>query len=79
MKNSLLSAQQIAAKWGCNRTTAARILRRYGYSGYKFGSAKQSIRRYAPEDIEQVERIVRSNAGSGENTGTTAQGHGITL
>ncbi len=79
MEKSLLSAQQIAAKWGCDRTTATRILGRYGYSGYKFGSAKQSIRRFAPEDIEQVERSVRSNAGSGENTGTAARSHGIPL
>ena len=74
--NTLLSAQQIAERWGCNRTTVARIFRRYGVSGSKFGSAQQSLRRFADEDVHRIELLARQGSGPGRNSGTIAQGQG---
>lgn len=74
--NTLLSAQQIAARWGCNRTTVARIFRRYGVSGIKFGAAQQSTHRFSNEDVERIEQLARHDSRPGRNSGTIAQGQG---
>lgn len=49
------SANQLAARWACCRTSVLRICKRYGYSGHKMG-ARNALRRYAASEIERIER-----------------------
>ncbi len=51
-----LAAAQIGERWGCHPGTAARILKRFGHAGVKFGASKQSARRWRETDVEQVEK-----------------------
>ena len=55
-----LSAAQIAERWHCNRTTAVRILNRFGYAGLKLGDTKQAMRRFSKQDVDRVEAAART-------------------
>ncbi len=63
MSKQHLSAAQIAAQWGCHRTTVARIMKRFGCSGIKLGEAKQATRRFTKQEIDRVEAAARKTLG----------------
>lgn len=48
----LVSLKEIAATWGCHRTTARRKLATAGIHPIVFGSSRTSMVRYRLEDIE---------------------------
>jgi len=49
----------IAARWGCHRSTASRILRLASVPVYLLGSKTRGIVRYLHSDIEAFERSRR--------------------
>lgn len=68
MNNINLTAQKLAARWACHRTTAARIMKAYGKNGWKSHSGRGGIRRYPIGQVEEVERrLQRLGKPSDEN------------
>jgi len=63
---TLLTAAQIGTRWSYHRTTAVRIMQKFGYAGVKKGSSKQSSRRFFEKDVVRVESLMRSCASKGE-------------
>jgi hypothetical protein len=55
-----LSPEILAQRWACHRTTASRIIRSYGRSGWKSHAGRGAIRRYPVEDVEAVERLLKA-------------------
>jgi len=51
------TSAEIARGWRVHPTSVARIMARYGFSGAKFGTSRQSARRYAADDVNAVEKI----------------------
>jgi hypothetical protein len=51
-----LTLEKIAERWAVSRTTARRILDRFGCEAMKFGPARSSTVRYSLYDVESIER-----------------------
>ena len=51
------SAAELGARWGYHASSVVRVMRRFGFSGLKFGSARQAARRYSDEDVKTVEKL----------------------
>jgi len=54
-KHRFLSPTEIAARWGVHRTTAIRVMQRFGFSGVKFGKERRAPRRFREIDVISVE------------------------
>jgi hypothetical protein len=54
-----ITLAEVALRWGVHRTTAKRILDRYGREREKFGQARSATVRYKERDIEEVERLAK--------------------
>jgi len=52
-----LGPNGLSARWDCHRTTASRIMQRYGYGGVKFGTGRTSPLRFALGDVLAVEKM----------------------
>jgi len=50
-----LSAGDLAERWGVHRSTATRVMNRFGVAGMKFGRGKTAARRFSEEDAVRVE------------------------
>jgi hypothetical protein len=61
MRNSsrkIWAAAELAERWEYkDPSSVLRIMRRFGISGAKFGTTKQSGRRYTASEVELVERL----------------------
>jgi len=51
------TAAELAARWGYHQSSIARVMRRFGFSGIKFGPTLQAARRFADSDVRSVEKI----------------------
>jgi hypothetical protein len=51
------TASDLGLRWGYHPSSVIRVMRRFGFSGMKFGSSKQSARRYADEEVKVVEKL----------------------
>lgn len=60
------TAAELGARWGYHQSSVIRVMRRFGFSGMKFGSSKQAARRYANRDVIIVEKLAGLES---ENTG----------
>jgi len=49
------SLSDIAARWGCHRTTARRILRTAGVRGYRLGEDRRGVLRYDAAEVGAYE------------------------
>jgi hypothetical protein len=57
----LLTAGAIAPRWHCHPTSVLRIMKRFGFSGAKFGKAKQAGRRFSDREVKIVEKLIGVN------------------
>jgi len=51
-----ISPNDLATRWDCHRTTAVRIMHRYGHAGCKFGTARTSSLRFTLSSVLDVEK-----------------------
>ena len=51
------TASTLAIRWGYHPSSVIRVMRRFGFSGLKFGTSKQAARRYADADVRKVEKV----------------------
>ena len=47
-------------------------MKRFGHDGIKFGTGKQSMRRFLASEVDRVEKLLRFGGGDG-NTGPSAE------
>lgn len=67
-RDKLWGAAELADRWGYHRSAVIRVMRRFGFTGVKFGTARQAARRYADRDVMTVEKLagLRSSASCNE-------------
>lgn len=53
----LLTASHVGRRWDYHPSTVVRVMQRFGFSGLKFGSSRQSARRFSEEDVQKVEEL----------------------
>lgn len=70
----LYTTNDLAKRWRVHRASVPRIMARFGYSGIKFGTAKQAARRYTCTEVERVEQLVGISAASNSPIAPSAQG-----
>jgi len=51
------TAAELGSRWEYHPSSVVRVMRRFGFSGMKFGPSKQAARRFADADVKTVERI----------------------
>lgn len=64
MRNTLKtgwSAVKVAGRWDTHPSSVLRIMKRFGYSGAKFGTAKQAARRFPEREVRIVEKLAGFN------------------
>ncbi len=54
-----ITLAEVALRWRVHRSTAKRILDRFGREREKFGEARSASVRYKERDIEEVERLAK--------------------
>ena len=59
-----LSASEIAQRWGVHPSTVLRTMRRFGYSGLKFGRSKQAARRFLLTKVQELEKLAGSQGNA---------------
>jgi len=59
--NQYISSAQLGAQWACHRTTAFRIMKRYGCLGVKSCRSRGAMRRFPLRDVERVERAMAAS------------------
>ena len=64
----LWTATTIGLRWEYHPSSVIRVMRRFGFTGVKFGTARQAARRYADRDVMKVEKLagLRSSASCNE-------------
>lgn len=48
----------LAARWHYHPSTIPRVMRRFGFSGRKFGASRQAARRYTDAEVTTVEALI---------------------
>ena len=68
------TAAELGARWVFHPSHVIRVMRRFGFSGIKFGSTQQAARRYADKDVKSVEHLaaLQTHTSRKIKTGTTA-------
>ncbi|MEI6491454.1 MAG: hypothetical protein WCO94_02815 [Verrucomicrobiota bacterium] len=70
---NLHTSAEVGQRWNYHPSHVPRVMRRFGVSGLKFGSTKQSARRFADEDVRRVERLAGLKIPSDGDSNKTAR------
>jgi hypothetical protein len=60
-RNTSWTSAQLAMRWNTHPTSVLRIMKRFGFSGAKFGKAKQAGRRFSDREVRVVEKLIGVN------------------
>ncbi|WP_050025369.1 hypothetical protein [Verrucomicrobium sp. BvORR034] len=55
------TAAEIALRWAVHPASVLRIMRRFGIAGAKFGTSRQSARRFSAEELKLAESYAQLN------------------